>query len=269
MSRRLKGLERALGQSLFKRGARGVTLTPAGETLKRLTDEAVEALLTAPDRLAEEAGAARIIEVKVTGGQQLLLHLLAPSLLSFQADHPAVRVSTVSALKPEVIAAVRSGAADVGLTSAAQIPEDFAYEEVVNDELRLVLPARHPLAGGRRPTLEDIAAYPLLLPDVHSSTRALIVAAFREAGLELQPGTELQRWEVIREFVARGLGIAIMPSFVAEGLTAVTLRQVQWPFPRRSYGVLTSRTRHVSRPARDLIRLIKAGQPAAEAAPPS
>lgn len=255
VSRRIAELEKQLGYELFSRlgGPRGVTLTPAGEKLLELTAGTVEQLMRLPERFEEEMSKAAPQELHVIGGQQLLLSLLAPALFAFRERRPSVSVSVSSALKPEVLDAVRSGTADIGLTSTEQLPADLAYDEVLSDRLALIVPVDHSLAGRGSVRLGDIEPYPLLVPDEHSSTRRLVQQAFRSLGLSLRVGMDLQRWEVIREFVALGLGIAIVPTFVARGLAGVATLELDFVFPLRSYGVVTARTRHLVRPARELI----------------
>jgi DNA-binding transcriptional LysR family regulator len=121
----------------------------------------------------------------------------------------------------------------------------------------VIAPAKHELARLKSLDLASLAPYPLLVPDSHSTTRRLIEEAFRSQGLTPQVGMDLQRWEVIREFVALGLGVAIVPGFVADGLTGVRIVDLDFPFPPRSYGIVTARTRHLIRPARELIEAIR------------
>jgi DNA-binding transcriptional LysR family regulator len=259
VSRRISELERQLGHPLFARlgGPRGVSLTPAGEKLLELAAGTVEELMRLPERFSEEMSQTGPQELRVIGGQQLLLSLLAPALFAFAERRPAVNVAVTSALKPEVIEAVRSGTADIGLTSATRIPRDLAYDEVLSDRLVLLVPANHPLTAHTSVALSDIEPFPLLVPDVHSSTRSLIDEAFRSLELTPRIGMDLQRWEVIREFVALGLGIAIVPGFVARGLSGTATLEVNFQFPRRSYGILTAKSQHLTRAARELIAGIR------------
>lgn len=259
VSRRIRELEEQLGHPLFVRlgGPRGVNLTPAGEKLLELTAGTVEELHRLPQRFKEEMSRVAPQELRVVGGQQLLLSLFAPALFAFRARRPAVSVTVTSALKPEVVEAVRAGTADLGITSASGIPADLAYDEILSARLVVVVPTGHALGRPKPLTLEEISPYPLLVPDSHSSTRRLIEQAFRAQGLSLQIGMDLQRWEVIREFVALGLGVAIVPSFVAKGLNGVDTVELDFRFPPRSYGILTARTRHLIRPARELIEAIR------------
>ncbi|HEX5940202.1 MAG TPA: LysR family transcriptional regulator, partial [Dehalococcoidia bacterium] len=268
VSRRIRELEEMLGQALFLRlgGPRGVALTPAGGKLLELTASTVEELMRLPERFEEEMSHDAPPEVKVIGGQQLLLSLLAPALFAYQERRPTVTVTVGSALKPEVLEGVRSGNADIGLTSATRIPPDLAYDEVLSDRLVLIVPGQHELATSRKVTLEQVEPYPVLVPDVHSSTRKLVEEAFRSLDRTMRVGMDLQRWEVIREFVALGLGIAVVPGFVAQGLSGVMVVELDFPFPPRSYGILTARTRHLTRPARELIEAVRSEAPTSPSA---
>ena len=268
VSRRIRELEEMLGHPLFARlgGPRGVVLTPAGEKLLALTAGTVEELMRLPERFQEEVSREAPADVKVIGGQQLLLSLLAPALFAYRERRPNVNVTVSSALKPEVLEGVRSGSADVGLTSATRIPPDLAYDEVLSDRLVLIVPGQHELATSRKVTLEQVEPYPVLVPDVHSSTRKLVEEAFRSLDRTMRVGMDLQRWEVIREFVALGLGIAVVPGFVAQGLPGVIVVEVDFPFPPRSYGILTARTRHLTRPARELIEAVRSQAPTSPSA---
>lgn len=242
VSRRLKELERILGHRLFERMARGVALTPAGERLRSLLAAPLEELMQVPGRLEQEMASAPSTEIVIAGGQQLLLSFLAPALFTFQRRHPELRVSVLNLLKPDIIDSVRRETADLGLVSGEEIPPDLEYHEVKRDRLCLLVPAGHPLAARRSVELAEVARHRLLLPDPRSSTRKLVEEALRVHSLQFRIGMELERWEVIREFVAMGLGVAVLPGFVAGGMPGARAIPIAHPFPPRSYGMVTSRS---------------------------
>lgn len=94
VSFQVKALEQRLGQPLFNRLPREVTLTPAGERLSRAATEAMSLLRAAVSDLVEtEDGVLSITTVQSLGGQWL-----APRLGGFQIDHPhlAVRLEASS-----------------------------------------------------------------------------------------------------------------------------------------------------------------------------
>lgn len=125
VSWQVKALEQRLGQPLFRRLAREVVLTPAGERLARAASEAVSVLRAAISDLTEtEEGV-----LAITTLQSLATTWLAPRLGAFQLAHPkiAVRLDTsarmVDLTREGVDVAIRSGDGEwPGLESCFLMP---------------------------------------------------------------------------------------------------------------------------------------------------
>jgi DNA-binding transcriptional LysR family regulator len=258
VSNHVKDLERALGARLFERRPRGVGLTPEGEILLELVGELVERVDRLKDEFDERCKRIMSNQVRLVASQQLLLNLLAPVLKRYQKANPSVQVIVHNRARPEVFAMVASGEAELGVAARAELPPGLAFEEILVDELVLIAPPDHPLARQAKVSLTDIARHPLLLPDRRSSTREVVREIFASRGLELKIGMELERWEVIREFVAGGLGVALVPSFCISGKdTRLAVKDVGEYFPRRSYGIVTRQGQYLAPAARTLAAAIK------------
>lgn len=261
ISNHIKHLERVLGVTLFNRRRRGVELTAAGRVLLELAGPLVEALDRLPGELAERTAALAVSEVRIAAGQEILLHLLAPVIQEFRKENPSVRLVVHASVRSETQAMVAQGDIDFGVAARSGLPPGLEFEEVLSDELLLILPRDHPLAGGRDVSLADVARYPVLLPDRHSSTRHIIEEAFTQAGLEPQVAMELERWQVIKEFVALGEGIALVPSFsLDEDDDRFAIRAVTHGFPHLSYGIIHRAGAYLTPAARSLIGAIRSSQ---------
>ena len=111
VSWQVKALEQRLGQTLFHRRPREVTLTPAGERLSRGATEAMAVLRSALQDVVDTGEGV----LAVTTLQSLAAQWLAPRLGSFQLAHPrlAVRLETsgrlVDLARENVDVALRSG----------------------------------------------------------------------------------------------------------------------------------------------------------------
>jgi LysR family transcriptional regulator, glycine cleavage system transcriptional activator len=92
ISREIKTLEEQLGLPLFNRANRTLQLTPAGEELLRVADDALAQLDAAVDRLA---GAGTAVAVTTTSAFASLW--LAPRLPRFNRQHPGIDVRVVAA----------------------------------------------------------------------------------------------------------------------------------------------------------------------------
>jgi DNA-binding transcriptional LysR family regulator len=258
VSNRIKQLERLLGTRLFYRRRQGVELTPAGRVLRDLASPLIEALDRLPHELDERTGALTTTEVRVAAGQELLLHVLAPVIQAFRRDNPAVRLVVRASVRDETQAIVARSEVDFGLVARTGLPPGLDFQELLSDELVLIVPRGHELADRDPISFTDVALYPTLMPDRHSSTRNTIEVTFAQSGLDLQIAMELERWHIIKEFVALGQGIAFVPSFsLTDNDDRLAVRRVEPRFPRLSYGIIRRAGAYLSPAARSLIEAIQ------------
>ncbi len=97
VSRQVAVLEGYLGQPLFIRGRRGVTLTPAGEGYRQAVAPAFQAIAQATQRLRQAKEEAPLrLRVYATFAAKWLLHRLP----GFQAAHPEVQVKLSHTVAP-------------------------------------------------------------------------------------------------------------------------------------------------------------------------
>lgn len=264
ISNHIKQLERVLGATLFHRGGRGVDLTPVGRSLLELTAPLVEGVDRLPMELAERTRSLAVSEVRIAAGQELLLHLLAPVIQSFRREHPEVRLVVYAQVREETQAMAVRGEIDFGVAARAGLLPGLEFREVLSDRLVVITPPDHDLAGARQVTLDEIARHAVLMPDRHSSTRRIIEEAFAEAGLRLQVAMELERWQVIKEFVALGQGIALVPQFsLGRDHPRLTVKAAPPELPRLSYGIVRRAGAYLSPAARTLVEAIRSGSEAA------
>lgn len=94
ISRRLRNLERTLGQTLFERTRRGHTLTPAGEALVARVEAMESVSLDIQSRSHSEEDAAGRIRLGVTEG--LGAYAVAPTLARFAEKYPGIEVDLIA-----------------------------------------------------------------------------------------------------------------------------------------------------------------------------
>lgn len=147
LTRQLHDLERELGVELFFRGARGISLTPAGHLF-----------LTDTERLLDDLAAARMRVRRMAKGQAGSLRIgIAPNytwhpailgrLQTFRADFPDVSVMLEPELSASQLEAIENGRLDAGFL--AWRPKDsaeLAGVTVMSNKLLLAVPASSPHA---------------------------------------------------------------------------------------------------------------------------
>jgi DNA-binding transcriptional LysR family regulator len=228
LSQQIRRLEDELGIPLVQRTTRRVALTDAGELLvaraRRILAE-VDAAQT------EMQGLRGIHSGRVTVGA---IHTMGPvdvslALAIFHERYPGVELTVREHSSEELAEMLRVDELDLAFLSVTERIEShgLGLQQLVSEELAAVLPRDHPLARRRRVRMAELADENFISYREGSRLRELLVSAGREAGYEPHVTLESNESQRIRQLVARGLGVAILPRSDAEGpgaeIAAVTL----------------------------------------------
>jgi LysR family transcriptional activator of glutamate synthase operon len=210
VSLHVKALEQEVGARILERDGKGVRLTPAGKVLLEAAEVALAAV---------EEGARRVREVEspergsvvLACGDTVALHLLPPVLTAFRRLHPKAEITVRNHGSREILELVLRREADLGIvTRPPWLDPALWARTLLVEPMRLALPPRHPLAQGpvAWKALDGEAA---VLLGKHSETRSLVERGLREAGVSLAVVMESGNLEVVKAYVASGLGISILP----------------------------------------------------------
>lgn len=213
VSARLAALEGAWGTRLFRRRARGMTLTPEGARLLPQAEHALRGL-TALDR---EAGlpAAGADELRVGAGDALGRERLPRALATLLGERPTLEVQIREGPGPRLLESLRDGEIDLALIVR---PRDGSGGDGV--ERRPLLESAIDLLGATgaleslapAPTVGDLAGLRLVALQPGSAFRRHLEDAFLAAGVPFVPAVEVGNLSLVVEFVAAGLGVAPVPA---------------------------------------------------------
>ncbi len=170
VSKRLSDLETAVGSALLYRHSRGVTLTPAGESLLHHARTVLFGLERMQGELSEYADGVRG-HVRVHANISAIVQFLPEDLGAFAREHAQVKIDLQEHLSPDVLHAVREGAADLGLchTGDGAEPQELQSRPYRSDRLVLVVPEGHPLAGRPAVRFEDVLDWDIVGLQANSS----------------------------------------------------------------------------------------------------
>lgn len=218
-SRRVRELEDAVGEPLFERHGRGLRPTPAGRVFARHG----LALLQNLDQMASELsdlrqGVAR--HIRLCANTAAINQFLPPLLASYAWHARQVRVELEEHLSSGVVTALREGRADVGVFAEGPDIEGLHCELFRRDELALVVPAGHRLAGrSALPFAEALDEDWITLSDGAALLMQQQQGALA-AGRPLRIRMQVRSFDAVCHLVASGLGIAILPRLAVQPLMA-------------------------------------------------
>ncbi len=246
LSQQIRRLEEEVGVGLVERTTRKVSLTEAGELLVIRARR----ILAELDAARTELQALRGVDVgHVTIGA---IHTMGPidlslALAEFHAEHPNVALSVREQTSEECAELLRIDELDLAFLSVTERAEshELGLHQLVSEELMVLLPRDHALAGRDEVRMADLAHEQFISFRQGARLRELLFSAGRDAQFEPRVTLESNDPQRLRTLVSRGLGVAILPrsDAMAQGadvvvarLTAPTLRRditLAWRAGRR------------------------------------
>lgn len=258
ISQQLQALERELGVVLFERSGRRLVPSREGQLLFEMAQPLVEDLDGLEARFRDKVSGMDAGELNIAANSSTILYLLPRIIERFRQLHPDVRLTLHNAISADGTDLLRDDAADLAVGSMTDVPADLSYAPAYRFEQMLITPHDHPLARGTL-SLEAISRHPLVLPPKRQITYRLVDQVFQRHRLPYTVALEVGGWEVIKQYVAMGMGISIVPALCLNDadpgkLAARSMRE--W-FPERSYGVIVRRGKALSPQARAFVEMIQ------------
>jgi DNA-binding transcriptional LysR family regulator len=220
VSQHLAKLERELDTSLFERVSGQLKLAPAGDALLPLAQD----MLDLADRAQRTVQApAPNPSATITGFASAIAGLVVPNLARLAE---IALLDIVESEDEPALRELRLGHADIALVQ--EYPSDdvdrdprLSYSVVVQDELRLVLPASMPA----RTTVADLANDSWLVNGHGTRCAAATHQILHAAGvLDAQIRGDIMDNQTLIRLVAAGHGVTMVPDLVlAETVAAVTV----------------------------------------------
>ena len=255
----IKALEEKLGSQLFERRGPRIRLTEEGQVLLETALPVVEAMDQIPDRFVSRLGAVRSGALDIAAGESTILYLLPDYVKRYTDRYPQVTLRLHNVTGRDGMKMLRSGEVDFAVGSMFEMPDDITYLPIFTYDPMLITAPDHPLACRPRVSLEDISPYGLILPPRHLSTWRIVDLVFHQHGLDYQVVLEAGGWEVIKKFVALGLGVSIVTSICLTGEEPLAAMPLNDYFPQRSYGAVMHKGRQLSSRARSFLEILDGG----------
>lgn len=255
----LQALEREFGQPLLERNGRRLSLTQAGEALYDLARPLVEGIDGLDAAFRERVRGLDAGELHVAAGSSTILYLLPSIVEAYRQAHPDIRLILHNVTGAGGLSLLRSDEVDLAVGSMLDVPADLDYAPVYRFEPMLITPLGHPLADKPDLRLEDLSPYGLILPPQRLTTYRMVDLVFQRNRVPYTVALEVGGWEVIKQYVAMGMGISIVTAICLTDADRQRLsaRSLAEYFPSRSYGIVMRKGKFLSPQARAFTALIK------------
>ncbi|MET7879105.1 LysR family transcriptional regulator [Micromonospora profundi] len=233
VSQQLALLEKDVGARLFDKAGRGVRLTDAGHLLAQHARVLLSAAEAAEADLAALSGEIRGT-VRAGGLQSAARRLLVPAVARIRADHPQVRVEVFELELEQSLPGLRLGAVDLVVgdeydSHPRPRPAGLRFTLLLEEQLKLVLPAAHPLARHGGPVaVADLRSDIWAASAEGTGHHAMVVGTCRAlGGYEPDLRHRCSDADVQLELVRVAAAVALMPALtVPDNDPALAVRDV-------------------------------------------
>jgi DNA-binding transcriptional LysR family regulator len=210
ISAQVRQLEQELNAQLFERFGSRISLTTAGKILAQYAEQILSLRRQAQDAISELERMPRG-ELVIAANEATCIYVLPEVFAEYSRRFPNVQLLVERQYGSKIAEAIMDNLADFGFTQLPITDRKLQVVKIHSDEIKVVVPPHHPLAGKKAVLAEDLVPYPLLLPK-YGSTRARLNEWLELVEDSIHTAMELDSSEMIKRFVMAGLGL----SFLAE-----------------------------------------------------
>lgn len=266
VSSQVRQLERELGQPLFDRSGRTVRLTEVGAAVLPFARAALDAAHGARLVVDQLAG---LVHGKVSIGMVsgCSLPLLAHLLADFHIHFPGVDITLIEGGSDRLVDAIFDGTIDLALVGAAGDSIPGLCSIIVGDETLVAAVApSSPLASRQTITVEALEGEPIISLPRGTGVRAAFDAACSMRGTNPRIVFEATALPMVAQLAAEGLGVAILPTSVAESLASSLCSRRLRPQIRSRLELVWKPAEGASPAAKALVNHVHSGKPSLIAA---
>jgi DNA-binding transcriptional LysR family regulator len=227
VSKRISELEGQLNTQLLVRSNKGIAATPAGITLLNLARPVLNDLDNIVSQMNDFSRGTRG-SVRVLANISVMTQFMPQALKSFLADYPLVEVSLEEKVSTQIIRGIEDNKADIGIFTHVPHGTNLEVYPFRKDELVLIVPSGHPLAGRDGVKFADTLDYEYVGLHVGSNLNFQLLRAASDLGRSLKLRIQVSGYDAQCLMVEAGLGIGILPrnslhTYSALALTPITL----------------------------------------------
>lgn len=217
VSQHIRNLEIGIGATLFNRGAHGVSMTEAGQTLHVYTQQLFELLAEAQQAVNEVEGQ-QSTRLRIGATPGVSVYLLPEWLSAFRRSHQALAAEVQTDICSILVEQLRVGNLDIAVVEGEV--EEYSYnwltvQKLYNVEQVVVVGHRHPWSSRDSISMKELDGQRFIMREPDSHTRLWLDSIFSQYAVAPQIDSVLDNIESIKRAVALGNSISILPPYTA------------------------------------------------------
>lgn len=217
ISKQIRLLEDELGVEIFARSGKHLTrVTPAGEAILEIAGEVLRKV-DGIKQVAQEFSDERKGSLTLATTHTQARYALPDVIKRFMSRYPDVSLHMNQGTPKQIAEMAAKGKVDFAIaTEGMEHFSDLIMMPCYRWNRSILVPRNHPLANQRRPSLEQIAAYPLVTYVFGFTGRSKLDDAFNSKGLTPRVAFTAADADVIKTYVRLGVGVGIVAGMAVD-----------------------------------------------------
>jgi DNA-binding transcriptional LysR family regulator len=212
ISRMVAKAESDFEAALFDRRADGMRLTAAGKILFDEVSSIFSQLESAKERIAELQGL-REGHVKLACIEGVIEELAPGFLTDFHRDFPGIKSTVASAVPDQVVAAVQSDAADIGIFFGTSKQTSVQVLLSYDQPMHAIVSPSHPLATRSHTSLNEISRLRIAMPDASFAARRILDHALNTMRISIPMLMTTNSIDLTLRMASAGETLTVLPRF--------------------------------------------------------
>jgi LysR family hydrogen peroxide-inducible transcriptional activator len=208
LSRSIQRLEEELGQPVFERKTRSVSLTDAGTLLQGRAQQVLSILEDTKAEITDDGQSGR---VRVGAIPTIAPYFLPEILGKFSAAFPKATLIVQENTTDLLLKSCTQGEIDLAIVALPMQAKYLEVEELFEEELLLVMPPDHPLADRSKIRLSDVEPFPFVLLDEAHCLSDQIVSFCRQRSFQPVAVERTSQLTMVQELVSLSHGVSMIP----------------------------------------------------------
>lgn len=213
LSRSIQKLEEELGQPVFERKTRSVSLTEAGALLQARAHQVLSIIEDTKAEITDDGQSGR---VRVGGIPTIAPYFLPEVLRQFSKEFPKATLIVQENTTDALLKSCTQGEIDLAILALPVPAKYLEVESLFEEELLLVLPPDHLLVEKEKIRLCDVEPYPFVLLDEAHCLSDNIVSFCRQRSFHPVAVERTSQLAMVQELVSLSHGISMIPAMARE-----------------------------------------------------
>lgn len=214
VSQSIKALEKKLGQTLFIRSTKKVTLTSEGEILLRHIEPAINLIQRGEAQISESYSTGG--QIKIAASDTICRYFLVPYLKRFHEEFPNAHIKVINGTSIKCAELLETGQVDLIVTNYpnSYLSNQSSLKIIKEYQDVFIANSSYSELAGKTLSFKELLEYPILMLDKQSTTSEFLHDFFPKYQLDLVPEIELSSNDLLIDLAEIGLGIAVIPDFM-------------------------------------------------------